>query len=821
MIISYNWLKELVDFELPITQLADRLTMAGLEVEKITDLGADFHNIVIGKILSIKNHPQAEKLKVCQVDIGKEEPLQIVCGAPNCAVGQKVPVALIGAKLNPTFTVKKVKLRGIESYGMICAEDELGISNDHSGIMVIQENKADISVGENFAMALGFDDNMIEIEVTPNRPDLLGMIGIARETAIIANSEYRIPKIMLSESDEKTEDNISVEIKDTRLCPRYCARIIKNVEIKSSPLWLKRRLNSIGLRPINNVVDVTNFVMWEFGHPLHAFDYDKLTGKKIIVRTGQKGETIQLLDEQTYQLSDENLVIADIERPIALAGIMGGMKSSISENTKNVVLEAAYFLPDSINRTSYNFNIDTDSSHRFERGMDPNILETVIDRAAQLIAETSDGQVCKGIVFGNQRTEKIPLKTCYLRPERANKILATNIKTDQMLYYLNKLNIKTEKIHNDKFKIFVPSFRPDITREIDIIEEIARCYGYDKIDSYYTLPKIEDKRKRISIRKLTNYLVQNGFYEVCNMSFSNVELMKKLNIPENDYRYNYIEIANPIGKEFSIMRTTLIPDLLENAKYNLDQKIEDIKFFELNKIYLKDEANLSVKKRSIHTNQLKRMTKAKEELCLCGLIIGNFYQKHWQRKNTAVDFFDLKGIIQGIGKILMIENEMDFIRSKEPFYHPGKSADVLYNAKKIGSFGVVDKKVSERFDIENDIYLFEINIDLLLKISNKKNIEFQRITRFPPVLRDLAIVAPSNVTVKEIENAIKQTADYIIKKVELFDIYTGNQIEKGCRSLAFSIVFQSDKKTLQDKYIDKLFDKIVINLRNRLNIKMR
>ncbi|MCK4357301.1 MAG: phenylalanine--tRNA ligase subunit beta [Candidatus Cloacimonetes bacterium] len=800
MKISYNWLKEFVPINLPIEEFCQKLTMFGIEVEDIIHLGDEYENIVVGKIVSVKPHPNSDHLLVCLVDVGENKPFSIICGAPNVKENQNVVVAKIGAMLG-NFKIKKSKLRGIESYGMICSEKELGISDDHSGIMVLD---AEYNAGTPFTEVLKIDDYVIDVEITPNRPDLLGMLGVAREVAVMLDTKYTSPKIEFNPAmsgKQSASEFLSVEIDDPELCPRYCSRLIKNITVKPSPGWMQTRLKSIGLRPINNIVDVTNYVLMEYGHPLHAFDYENISGHKIIVRRAKDGEKIELLDEQIYTLFSQNLVIADSEKPVALAGIMGGVNSGILSTTKDVVLECACFNPKNIRTTSLSLNLESDSSYRFERGMDPNRLEEVIDRAAQLIQQTAGGEICKGIV--DVYPKRIMSKKVFLRTQRVNSILDIQLKPEIIKSYLQKFEFSISE-KGDIFEITIPTFRPDLEREIDIIEEIARCYGYKNIHSKFSLPRIEDRQKRETIRKIRSYLVNLGFFEVCNLSFASPDVFDKLNLQEDDYRRNTIELANPLGEQFSILRTTLIPDLLSNVALNLSHKFEHFKLFELNNVYLKNGNNLP-----------------SEQVSLTGVIVGDFVPKYWNSKSQLSSFFDVKGIVESLFEILHCISFVNFKKSEEPFYFTGQNADVLLNKVNIGSYGILKKNILSNFEIKAHAIIFDINVSTLLRHIPHEKIYYKEVIKFPPVLRDIAIIVSQEISVAEIGETIKSVNPEIIKNVSLFDVYQGSQIRENHRSLAFAITFQSDKSTLTDKYIDKLFDKIVKKLLKKYKIELR
>jgi len=798
MKISYNWLKELVPTQLNIDEFCEKLTMFGLEVEEVVQPGKELDNIVIGKVISVEKHPNADKLTLCRVDVGKSEPLSIICGAPNVVKDILVPVAMIGAKLGD-FEIKKAKLRGVESFGMICSENELGVSDDHSGIMII---KQDIEPGTPFADARGMNDDIIEVEVTPNRPDLLGMIGVAREVAVMLNTEYAHPEIAFEESEVKTEDDISIIIEDAEKCPRYCARIVKGITVQPSPAWMQRKLTASGLRPINNIVDVTNYVLLEYGQPLHAFDRTKIKDKTIVVRTAKDKEKMMLLDDTELNLHSDNLLIADAEHPLALAGIMGGLDSSINDNTRDVVIECAYFDPKNIRASALEYGLQTDSSYRFERGMDPNGLIEVIDRAAQLMQLTGGGEISSGVV--DCYPHKIEPKILTLRVSRANSILNAKMSADEVENYLNKFEFGTKKASDDSFEVTIPTFRPDVEREIDIIEELARCYGYNNVESYFWINRIDNKQKRTVARLAKNHLISLGFYEVNNMSFASPEDLDALKIPEIDFRRNIVELSNPIGEQFSIMRSTLIPDLLQNAALNLSYKFENFKLFELNRIYLKEREGTYT-----------------EPTYLTGVIVGDFDPFYWKDEQRATSFYDVKGVVESVLSKIRCKKNVTYKVSNQPYYNNDSAADIFLDEKMIGSCGIIKDDVLQSFEIEVHVLLFDIDLSSIIPLYNEKAIRFKEIVKYPQVLRDIAVIAPSDIEVGTIEQAIKSVDPSIIKNIQLFDVYTGKQIKHGCRSLAFNITFQSETSTLTDKFVDKLFDNIVNKLSHEHQIELR
>lgn len=804
MKISYKWLKEFLDIDLSITEFCEKLTMFGVEVEDIIPIGEQYENIVIGHVLSVEGHPNADKLSVCKVNVGEELPLQIICGAPNVAEDQYVPVAKIGSSIGE-MKIKKAKLRGVTSFGMICAEDELNISDDHSGIMVFP-NK--LKPGTPLSKALEIEDTVIDVEITPNRPDLLGMIGIARNSAAMLDTKYSVPKSKFTEIEEKTSDNIQVEIVDSDLCPRYCARVIKNVEVKPSPEWMQKRLRAIGLRPINNIVDVTNFVLMEHGHPLHAFDMKNISAHEIIVRRAKPGESITLLDENEYKLNEQNLLITDKERPLALAGIMGGLGSSINTQTSDVVLECAYFNPQNTRKTAAEYNLNSDSSYRFERGMDPNSLENVIDRAAYLIQLTAGGKICSGIV--DEYPKKTIPQKINLRVQRANDLLESNISAETIQTYLKKLEFEAD-IHDSELEVVIPTFRPDIKREIDLIEEIALCYGYNNIPPKYYRRKIENNFKRTQLRKIRNHLIKLGFFEVCNLSFSNPEKLDKLGITESDPRRDYVEISNPIGEQFNILRTTLIPDLLENVSLNLAQNFDNFELFELNRVYLQEKEN-----------------KTSEPLNLTGIIVGNFIPEYWKEQPHELSFFDGKGVLESLFEILPFSEKVSYVNAKEnqqenfnPYFDQARSANIFIKNEFIGTLGFLNKPVLANFEIDRTCLLFDLDITKLMENLSQVPHSYEKVIKYPTVVRDIALIAPTDISMAEIVETIKSVKQKLIKNVELFDVYEGSQVEELHRSLAFRIEFQSANSTLTDNYVDKLFDKIVKRLTIDKKIQLR
>ncbi len=795
MNISYNWLKDYIKFNLSPEALKERLTFSGIEVEKVEKLYENLKQIKVAKIIEREKHPNADKLSVCKVDDG-EKVWQVICGAPNCDVNQLVAFAPIGSQVGE-IKIKKAKLRGVESYGMLCAEDELGLSNDHSGIMILDNNA---NIGDSLADYLHLSDTVYEVEITPNRPDLLGIIGIARDLSALLDKPLQLPNVEINEIKKPISESLKLINNEPSLCTRYTARLIKNVKVKESPEWLKRKLISVGLRPINNIVDITNFVMMEYGHPLHAFDYDKVKDHTIIVRKAEKGEKFPALDDNEYELNENDLVIADSKKPIALAGVIGGNNSHITEDTTNIVIEAANFLYSSIRKTSLYHKIFTDSSYRFERNLSDVTPEIVSKRAAQLVLELAGGELYEGVL--DSYPEKFKPVITSLRPSRVEKVLGLRISEDKIISYLTSLGLKLIKKSNDKLDFEIPHYRKDLPREIDLIEEIIRLHGYDNLPKVIHTSKIMDKESFYLKRTIQDLLVKYGFFEVVNWSFGDPEDANRLNIPQEDIRRKAIKIKNPIGQSFSIMRTMLLPDILKNAIYNINHGEKDLKLFEMNKVFFNDGSALG-----------------SETLEISGIITGNLYASYWKENTKTVDFFDLKGMIEDLLETVGIK-KYDFNESRESFYQPGLSLNISSH-KPIGHFGKIDPKVALQYDIEQPVFAFTINFDVLKSSKASTVPVFQSIPKFPSVIRDISFIVSKEFAVKDIIGEIKKADKKIIKRVVLIDEYYGKGIEKSFRSLTFSIVLNSEIKTLTDEYVKNVMEKIMKNLKNKFSVKER
>ncbi len=796
MIISYNWLKEYLDIDVDPQELKDILTYAGIEVEAVDNIGKNLDQIKVGLIKDKIKHPNADKLSICHVDTGQET-VQVICGAPNCATDQKIAFAGIGTKLQD-MKIKKVKLRGVESFGMICSEKELGISENHDGILELPE---DAPVGENLSSYLKLKDTCYDVEITPNRPDLLGMIGVARDLAAIRNKKIILPKIELSTSKDKIQNFLTLENFAPKKCTRYTARLIKNVTIKDSPIWLQKRLLAVGLHPINNVVDVTNFVMLEFGHPLHAFDLANIQDKKIVVRMAKENEKFPALDDETYSLTTEDLVIADAERPIALAGIIGGKNSLITKETKDIVIEAANFLYSNIRKTGNRLKISTDSSYRFERDIADDTADIVSRRAAQLILKTAGGELLEG-KLDSYPAPQTPKKV-KLRQSRIKKVLTIDLSQRQIAAYLEGLGLKLISQKDDEQIFQIPSFRKDLTREIDLIEEIIRLFGYNNVDTHLRSQKIMDRKRFYLRRKLKRIMVENGFSEIRNWSFGDPADLQKMEIQAEDERWKLAKLKNPLGDSFSVMRSTLIPDLLKNARFNFNHGQKDIKTFELNKAYTRD----------------KEQKLATEKFHLSALLSGNSRPIYWKETNQKIDFYEVKGIVEEIISLFPLQ-DLKYLQSTENYFQQGQAATIQWQKKKIGELGKIDRKIAGKFDLEQDVFILDLDLEKLFSALKTEVHNFQPIPKYPPVLRDLSFIISKKYEFLKIKKEIA-SVNKTIKKIVLFDEYQGENIDLDKRSLSFSITFSSDTKTLTDEYINKIIKLIIDRLRSKFDIEMR
>ncbi len=802
MKISLNWLKEWVDVTDSPESMAERMTMVGLEAASVEPFGAGYDSIVIGKILKIERHPNAEKLSLCDVTVGTGEALSIICGAKNIYEGAVVPVALVGSVLPNGMKIKRSKIRGVASEGMICSEEELGLEEHSTGIILLPE---DLPLGRPFFEVTGLKDTLIDFEITPNRGDCLSILGIAREVSAVYDLPLKDKGITIEEAGSPAADAIRIEVENTRDCPRYCARLVRNVKIGPSPLWLREKLVKLGFRSINNVVDITNYVLLELGQPLHAFDYDTLRGQKIVVRSAREGEPFVTLDDKERVLTADDLLICDAEGPVAIAGVMGGLNSEVTEATKNVLIESAYFRPGAIRRTAKRLGLPTEASYRFEREVDPDGLARAADLAAALMARLAGGEVAPGVVdadFRERREVWIGLPT-----QKVRATLGLDIPDEEIREILQRLHMDTREKAPGVLEVRVPSFRRDLTRVIDLIEEVGRIKGFDAIPVTFPTREMdahEADAPRLLRERLRHVLVDMGYYEAINYSFVTPAWLDALMIPEGDPLRRFVRLRNPITEEMSILRTFLLPSLLETARKNFNYRIQDIKIFELRKVYLSSEGQ----------------ELPEEHLHLAGLVMGeNPYGFGFERH--PFDFLDIKGDLEGIWDILGIEGvKVTAPGEAKPFLHPGISADILLVGTPIGFVGKLNPRVAEAFKLPENIYCFELDFDALAQ-GERRGVKAEAVSKYPPVSRDIALVVDSDMPVAEIIERIYSFQNKYLKRVELFDIYSGKGIPEGKKSVAFRITYQALQKTLKDKEVDKIHGQLASYLTKKGDIQLR
>ena len=796
MKVPVNWLKDYVDIDVEVAELVEAMTMSGSKVEGVESLGQEISRVVAGKILQVEKHPNADKLLVCQIDVGNET-IQVLTGAKNVKAGDVVPVALDGSTLPGGKKIKKGKMRGLESNGMMCSIGELNLSKDdypdacEDGIFILN---SDIVPGTDIKDVLGLNEIVLDFEITSNRPDCLSVLGIAREAAVALQKPFRKPVINVKEeNDDRAEKYASVEIKDTDLCSRFAARIIKDVKIEPSPEWMRNRLKAAGIRPINNIVDITNYVMLELGQPMHAYDLDKIEGGKIIVRRAADGEILKTLDDQDRKLDSSMLVIADTVKPLGVAGVMGGANSEITENTKTILLECANFDGISVRLTAKKLGMRTEASSRFEKGLDVENVITAINRASQLAEEMGAGKVCSGIIDCYPcKAEKRSIK---FRPEKINEFLGTSISKEYMIKILRDLEFDVDEAN---MTVTVPSFRLDVEREADLAEEIARFYGYNNIEATLlqgksaTLGKKSYKQKLEDLIKDT--MVSCGMYEIYTYSFTSPKVLDALNIPEDSELRRTVVISNPLGEDYSIMRTTTIPSMLDVISRNYNRRVDSARLFEMSYVYIPEDIPVT------------KLPYEKEILTLG--MYGN------------ADFYDIKGVVEELLDVLGIRR-VNFQPDRDnPIFHPGRTASILVNGQKIGTIGQIHPDVAEKFECPEETYIGVLEVEALVKNADME-VEYKPLPKFPAVTRDIAMLVKDEVLVKEIEDVISSNAGNILEDMKLFDVYKGKQIPEGMKSVAYSITFRGQDRTLTDDEVNAKMQKILDALKDKLGAQLR
>lgn len=797
MLLPVKWVKDYVDIDVDSKELSDKLTLSGSHVESIVNLNHGIEKVVVGHILKIKEHPNADKLCITIVDVGEEE-LQIVTGANNISEDDYVPVALVGARLPGGVKIKKGKLRGEQSFGMLCSLNELGINESvmpkdmKNGIFILDK---EYPVGMDIKEVLGLHGEVIEFEITPNRPDCLSIVGMARETCATLNTKMKYPEIKVESEEGNIKDYLrGIEILDKDLCDRYYARVIKDIKIESSPLWLQTRLMEAGVRPINNIVDITNYVMLEFGEPLHAFDLDKLVDKKINVRRASESESIKTLDGVERKLDSSNLVIADGEKPVAIAGVMGGLDTEITNDTNVILLEAANFNDKSVRLTSKSHNLRTEASARFEKGIDSNLCETACNRACQLIEEIGAGVVVGGVIDRYSNIRKT--STISLRPRKVNELLGVELDKKTIRGILNGLEFDVVE-KDDYLEVEIPTFRLDVEREVDLIEEVGRIYGFHNIPNKPLIGVLTrgERPYNVIIEDNAIGILQGlGLNEVMTYSFISPKAYDKIKLNPDSIKRKSVKLMNPLGEDYSVMRTTILPNIMDLLSRNFNYGVKEALTYEIGNTFIPKEIPLK-------SLPLERRT----------LSIGMY---------GDVDYYYLKGVVEILLERLGISSFRYLREENHPTFHPGRTANIVYNNKVLGVIGEVHPDVLENYDIDVPVYAGELDFATIIEEA-KLNKKYKPLPKYPSIIRDLAVVLDKDIPVTDIEDVIWKWGEGIVEKVELFDVYEGEQIPEDKKSVAFSIIYRSYKKTLRDEDISEIHEKIVKEVEKTFKANLR
>ena len=786
MLVSYNWLKQYTNVEANANALAEKITRGGIEVEGVEYLAEEISNVVVGYVVSKEKHPDAEKLNVCQVNVGEEENLQIVCGAPNVDAGQYVIVAKVGAKL-PGIKIKKAKLRGVESQGMICSLAELGLSksvvpkNYQEGIYVFETEQ---ELGSDVVEVLGLNDYILDLSITPNRADALSMRGLTYELGALYNNKVDFKDVEKEENYEATSLQVAIE---SDSCRNYVGQVVKNVEVKSSPLWLQTRLMNSGIRPINNIVDITNYVLLEFGQPMHAFDKD-LVGDKIVVRDAKEGEVLETLDGEERKLQTTDLVITDGTRAIALGGVMGGKNTEVSEETKNIILESAYFNPTSVRRTSAAHGLRSDSSARFEKGIDPNMQKAALARAVELILELCPNAVVESSVGIVKKEEEkvVEITTSYI-----NNYLGITLSTEEIVAILEGLSFTVE-VTGENLVVKVPTRRPDISIKQDLVEEVIRIYGYDNLAS--TLPKFSKTTKggltysQRMVRDLRAVYASLGFNDTINYSLVSEEEATQYTLED----HHKVRLLMPMTETHSTLRQSLVPGLLNTVQYNVARKQKDLKLLEIGRVFFgSGDDNIQ----------------PTETLYLSAALTGEERATKWLKESSSLDFFAAKGYLEVVFERLGLDEKVTYKKSTLEGMHPGRFAEVYLGEKRIGFIGEVHPQVADKLGL-NTTYVFEINLDEVISESKVKS-KYEEVTKYPEITRDIAMLVDVKDEYQNIYNVIESVNSKLITNVELFDLYAGAELLVGKKSLALTITYSDKQKTLTDEEVTAVHDKVL------------
>lgn len=795
MKLPLKWLKDFADINAGPKEYADALTMSGSKVEGIETLGEEIDKVVVGRITAVEKHPDADRLQVTLVDVG-DETIQIVTGATNIKVDDLIPVALDGSSLPGGKKIKRGKLRGVESFGMMCSISELGVTKEEypnaveDGIFILEGG---LAPGMDIKDVLGLNETVVDFEITSNRPDCFSISGLARESAATFGAEFKKPEIKVKEAGDSVQGQAAVEIKAPDLCSRYTARIVKDVKIEPSPRWMKERLKAAGVRPINNIVDITNYVMLEFGQPMHAFDLENLKGCKIIVRKAADGEKMQTLDGQDRELDSSMLVIADEERAVAVAGVMGGANSEITPGTKTILFESATFNGISVRLTAKKLGMRTESSGRFEKGLDPENALAAVNRAAQLVEQLGAGTVCMGII--DCYPVKAEKKIIPFNSGRINALLGTDISTGKMKEIFKRLEIEVDEAAG---AVAAPTFRPDLECEADLAEEVARFYGYNNIKATLLEGKAATIGSRTWKQKIEQIIRQTmlscGLSETYTYSFTSPKVFDRINLPEDSELRKTVDITNPLGEDFSIMRTTTVPDMLEVLATNYNRRVEEARLFEVSHVYIPKSLPL------VELPEEKPVL----TLGMCG----------------KVDFYDMTGVVDELMSMLGIR-KYEYVPVKDnPTFHPGRTARLLVNGMECGILGEIHPDVAEKFDAAQRNYVGMIDMESLAAGASLKP-EYKPLPRFPAVSRDIAMLVDDSVMVRQIEQLISAKAGKILEEIKLFDVYKGKQVPEGKKSVAYSIIFRAADRTLTDDEAGKAMGDIIKALSEKLGAQLR
>ena len=806
MKVSLSWLNDYVPIEMDPVDLADALTMVGLEIESVSDRYGYLDTVFVGRIEEITPHPNADKLHMCQVDTGQGK-VSVVCGAPNAKTGMLSPIALPGTEFPEGFVLEKSVIRGQASEGMLCSEGELGLGEDRSGIMDLDPS---LTVGDKLASALALSDTVFEIEITPNRPDCLSLIGVAREIAAIQKVGLTYPDFNLTDKGNTISEKTSIKIEAPDHCPRYVARLLEDIKIKPSPFWMQDRLLSIGQRPINNIVDVTNFILMETGQPLHAFDFDFLEENRIVVRTASKGERFVTLDEKERVLDSEMLMICDGQKAVAVGGVMGGFNSEIKDSTTRVLLESAYFNSVSVRRTSKRLGLSTEASHRFERGVDPAGQVAAANRAAKLMVELGGGRLISGLI--DEHPNPHPVKSLKLSVKKTNRLLGTQVQSQEIANLLESIEFTVEKKGSKKDEDFLtvtpPSFRVDISRPEDLMEEVARLSGYNNIPTTFPVMPATGRsfHKEIDVRNRIRRLMTGfGFRETTNYSFMHQQSTDRLRLKPADPRRQLVDILNPLTEDQAAMRTSLVPGLLETVHYNFSQQIKNLKIFEIGKIFINE-----------NPRQLPR-----EPEMLAGLWTGSRYEASWHDQATDCDFYDIKGVAEGLLNALQIDG-IQFTRLPDQecaYTRAGHTAQIRSKEILLGLVGEIHPEVLENYDLKQPAFLFELHFDQLLPLI-KDTRQSKPIPKFPAIFRDITIIVDNDIEAQKIVAEGYNQAEALVESFKLLDVFEGKPIAEGKKSVSLRVTYRSPHKTLQDEDVTPIHQSIADRLVRAFNASL-